>query len=177
MAKADNIFLVGPMGAGKSSIGRKLARHLVRPFWDSDKLLEQRTGVDIPTIFDFEGESGFRHRESRVINELTRKTGIVLATGGGAVLMEQNRRWLRERGSVVYLCAAVDTQVRRTARDCKRPLLQTRNPRAKLALLFKQRDPLYREIADVIISTDRHSVSFILKQLLERLPAVDPHDP
>jgi shikimate kinase len=169
MPKANNIFLVGPMGAGKSSIGRKLARHLARPFWDSDKLLEQRTGVDIPTIFEFEGESGFRERESQIIDELTRKAGIVLATGGGAVLMEQNRRWLQKRGTVIYLCATVETQLRRTARGRNRPLLQTENPRARLTSLIEQRDPLYREVADVIISTDRHSVPFILKYLLERL--------
>ncbi len=169
MLKGDNIFLVGPMGAGKSSIGRKLARHLARPFWDSDKLLERRTGVDIPTIFEFEGESGFRERESRIIDELTRKTGIVLATGGGAILDDQNRRWLKERGAVVYLCATVDTQLRRTARDRHRPLLQTENPRATLTLLLEQRDPLYREIADVIVATDRHGVAFVLQYLLDRL--------
>jgi shikimate kinase len=172
MSKTDNIFLVGPMGAGKSSIGRRLAAHLALPFWDSDKLLEQRTGVDIPTIFEFEGESGFRQRESRTIDELTSKAGIVLATGGGAVLMEQNRRWLRGRGVVVYLCASVATQLRRTARDRNRPLLRTADPRATLTLLFQQRDPLYREIADLIVSTDRHSVSFVLKFLLEQLPFV-----
>jgi shikimate kinase len=169
MSRADNIFLVGPMGAGKSSIGRKLAEHLALPFWDSDKLLEQRTGVDIPTIFEFEGEAGFRERESRIIDELTQQTGIVLATGGGAILMQQNRSWLRQRGAVVYLCANVDTQIRRTARDRNRPLLQTADPRATLTLLLAQRDPLYREVADVIISTDRHSVSFIIKFLMERL--------
>lgn len=176
MSKADNIFLIGPMGAGKSSIGRKLAAHLALPFWDSDKLLEQRTGVDIPTIFEFEGESGFRQRESRMIDELTGKAGIVLATGGGAVLMEQNRRWLRGRGVVVYLCAGVATQLRRTARDRNRPLLRTTDPRATLTLLFQQRDPLYREIADLIVSTDRRSVSFVLRFLLEHLPFGNPHD-
>jgi shikimate kinase len=169
MPKSDNIFLVGPMGAGKSSIGRQLAKYFVRPFWDSDRLLERRTGVDIPTIFEFEGESGFRLRESRIINELTDKTGIVLATGGGAVLSEQNRRWLRERGTVVYLRAAVNTQLRRTAKDYNRPLLQTQDRRARLRLLLKERDPLYREIADVVVNTDRRNMTLILRSLLERV--------
>lgn len=173
MPKADNIFLIGPMGAGKSSIGRKLAKQLARPFWDSDKLLEQRTGVDILTIFEFEGETGFRQREGRIIDELTLKEGIVLATGGGAVLNEQNRRWLQERGTVVYLCTTVDTQLRRTARDRNRPLLQTADPRARLTVLLEQRDPLYREIADVIVDTDRQSIAFVLKYLLERLALTD----
>lgn len=169
MPKSDNIFLIGPMGAGKSSIGRQLAKHLGLPFWDSDKLLEQRTGVDIPTIFEFEGESGFRLRESRIIDELTSKTGVVLATGGGAVLNARNRQQLRERGTVVYLRAAIDTQLRRTAKDRNRPLLQTEDRRTRLMLLLAQRDPLYREIADIIVSADRHNMMLILKSLLEKL--------
>jgi shikimate kinase len=169
MSQHDNIFLVGPMGAGKSSLGRQLARHLGRPYWDSDKLLEQRTGVDIPTIFEFEGEAGFRRREAQVIDELTRKVGIVLATGGGAVVNEENRQRLNARGTVVYLRAAVETQLRRTARDRNRPLLQTVDRRARLASLFKQRDPLYREIANFTIDTDRHGVRFVLGYLIERL--------
>jgi shikimate kinase len=173
MPKADNIFLVGPMGAGKSSIGRRLARHLRRPFWDSDQLLQQRTGVDIPTIFEFEGEAGFRQRECRIIDELTRKAGIVLATGGGAVLSEQNRQRLKERGAVVYLRATVDTQLRRIARDRNRPLLQTADPRAKLTVLFERRDPLYWQIADVVVDTDRQSIACVLKHLMERLPLGD----
>jgi shikimate kinase len=169
MSQHDNIFLVGPMGAGKSSLGRQLARRLGRPYWDSDKLLEQRTGVDIPTIFEFEGEAGFRRREAQVIDELTRKVGIVLATGGGAVVNEENRQRLNERGTVVYLRATVQTQLRRTARDRNRPLLQTVDRRARLTSLFKQRDPLYREIANFTIDTDRHSVRFVLGYLIERL--------
>lgn len=169
LSKPDNIFLIGPMGAGKSVIGRQLARQLARPFADSDRLLEQRTGVDIPTIFEFEGEAGFRIRESRVVDEVTRNTGIVLATGGGVVTVEQNRQWLQARGTVVYLCAAVDTQLRRTAKDRNRPLLQTTDRHARLSELWRQRDPLYREIADIVVNTDRHSVSFIIKTLLARL--------
>ncbi|HEX2238313.1 MAG TPA: shikimate kinase AroK [Gammaproteobacteria bacterium] len=173
MPKTGNIFLVGAMGAGKSSIGRHLARQLARPFWDSDKLVEQRTGVDIRTIFEFEGESGFRHRESCALDELTRKSGIVLATGGGAVLCAQNREWLRTRGFVVYLCASVETQLRRTARDRCRPLLQTADRRKALTELLQQRDPLYREIAHMVIKTDRQSIPSITRAVLKRLPPQD----
>ncbi|MGH8503034.1 MAG: shikimate kinase AroK [Gammaproteobacteria bacterium] len=169
MSKADNLFLIGPMGAGKSSIGRKLSLKLARPFWDSDKVLEQRTGVDIPTIFEFEREAGFRARESRIIDELTRKSGIVLATGGGAVLSQQNREWLQARGLVVYLCATVNTQLRRTARNRNRPLLHTPDPQAKLTLLFQQRDPLYRQIADLVVSTDNVSIPVVTERLLQQI--------
>jgi shikimate kinase len=165
------------MGAGKSSIGRQLARHLARPFWDSDRLLEQRTGVDISTIFEFEGESGFRLRESKVIDELTQHTGIVLATGGGAVLCEQNRRWLQARGSVIFLCATVDTQLKRAARNRKRPLLQTPDRRARLTSLWEQREPLYREIADLVISTDHYGISFVIKTVMEQLELGDAQRP
>ncbi|MBA2492512.1 MAG: shikimate kinase AroK [Gammaproteobacteria bacterium] len=169
MSKTDNIFLIGPMGAGKSSIGRKLSSKLTRPFWDSDKVLEQRTGVDIATIFEFEGEAGFRERESRVIDELSRQAGIVLATGGGAVLLTHNRDWLQMRGLVVYLCATVNTQLRRTARNRNRPLLYDTDPRAKLSRLFDQRDPLYRQIADIVVSTDNLSIPIVTDALLRQL--------
>ena len=174
MSKTDNIFLIGPMGAGKSSIGRKLSSKLTRPFWDSDKVLEQRTGVDIATIFEFEGEAGFRERESRVIDELSRQAGIVLATGGGAVLLARNRDRLQTRGQIVYLCATVNTQLRRTARNRNRPLLHDTDPRAKLSRLFEERDPLYRQIADVIVSTDNLSIPVVTEGLLRRL--VSPGD-
>ncbi len=173
MPKIGNIFLVGAMGAGKSSIGRQLARQLARPFWDSDKLVEQRTGVDVRTIFEFEGEIGFRLRESRALDELTRKSGIVLATGGGAILSAQNREWLRTRGVVVYLCASVDTQMRRIARDRNRPLLQTEDRRKVLTELLRQRDPLYREIAHFIINTDRQSIPSVARTVLKLLPPLD----
>lgn len=166
---AINLFLIGPMGAGKTSIGRQLARRLKRPFWDSDKVLEERTGVDIRTIFHYEGEQGFRIRESAVIDELTRKQGIVLATGGGAVRDEQNRRWLSARGRVVYLRVNLETQLARTAQDRKRPLLQTEDPRARLEALQAQRSPLYLEIADIIFDTDQHSIPVIVTKLTKQL--------
>lgn len=149
-----SLFLVGPMGAGKSTIGRLLAQALMRPFVDSDKEIETRTGASIPLIFEKEGEAGFRLRERQVIEDLTTREGIVLATGGGAVLAPENRTWLSTRGFVVYLETSVDEQLRRTARDSNRPLLQTADPRARLTELLQIRDPLYREIADFVVHTD-----------------------
>lgn len=149
-----SLFLVGPMGAGKSTIGRLLAQSLSRPFVDSDKEIETRTGASIPLIFEKEGEAGFRLRERQVIEDLTLREGIVLATGGGAVLAAENRACLSTRGFVVYLETSVDEQLRRTARDSNRPLLQTADPRARLTELLQIRDPLYREIADFVVHTD-----------------------
>jgi len=140
-----NVFLVGPMGAGKTTIGRQLSELLRQEFIDSDHEIEARTGANIPWIFDVEGEEGFRQREEAVIDLLTRRQGIVLATGGGAVMREANRRHLHERGVVVYLLTPVSVQLERTARDRNRPLLQTPDPGARLAELMALRDPLYRE--------------------------------
>lgn len=159
------------MGAGKTSIGRQLARRLKRPFFDSDRVLEERTGVDIPTIFEFEGEGGFRSRESAIIDELTQQPGIVLATGGGAVLSKDNRQWLASRGLVVFLNVSVDTQLQRTSRDRNRPLLQTDDPRARLQALQEAREPLYREIADLIVDTDGKTVNAIAARILQHLNA------
>lgn len=171
MKHADNIFLVGPMGAGKSTIGRKLAAALDKPFWDSDQEIEQRTGVDIPTIFEFEQEAGFRERERVVIDELTRKHGIVLATGGGAVLNETNRNNLKTRGLVIYLRASLEQLIQRTRRDRKRPLLQTEDPAEKLRNLMHEREPLYEEVADIVINTDRANVRSVAQRILKRLQA------
>lgn len=163
--KQANVFLVGPMGAGKSSIGRQLAKRLRLQFVDSDKELEQRTGVDIPTIFEFEGEPGFRRREAAVLDELTRREGIVLATGGGSVLGAQNREWLRERGTTVYLGASVETQLNRTAHDRNRPLLRKGDPRKTLTELLEIRHPLYLNVADFRIDTDQESVATIVGRI------------
>jgi shikimate kinase len=157
--KKRNIFLVGLMGAGKTTIGRQLARTLKYEFVDSDHEIEQRTGADIPWIFDIEGEQGFREREHAVIDELTQRQGIILATGGGAVLDPGNRRHLMSRGLVVYLCASVNQLLKRTALDRNRPLLQTENPRQRLQQLLDERDSLYREVADIIVDTNNRSVS------------------
>lgn len=161
------------MGAGKSSVGRALAKRLHKTFYDTDHEIERATGVKIPLIFEIEGEDGFRARESRMIAELVQRKDIVLATGGGAVLSEGNRRLLVQHGTIVYLRAVVDDLWRRTRHDRNRPLLQVDDPRTKLQELFAQRDPLYREIADLVIETGSQSVGALahrLEQLLEQLP-------
>jgi shikimate kinase len=157
------------MGAGKSTIGRLLSQELRFEFHDSDKVIEQRCGADIPWIFEKEGEQGFREREEQVIDELTQLSGIVLATGGGAVMREQNRIHLGSRGTVVYLCTSVDQQLARTARDRNRPLLQTEDPEAVLRDLFATRDPLYRSVADIIIETDQRNPRWVVQELKKRL--------
>ena len=161
------IFLIGPMGAGKTTIGRQLAAALHLEFVDSDHEIEARTGVNIPTIFDIEGEEGFRKREAAVIDELTQRDGIILATGGGAVLREENRQHLAGRGLVIYLYATVDRLLDRTRRDKNRPLLQTEDPRAKLTELMAVRDPLYRQVADIIYDTGADSVGQAARDLVQ----------
>ena len=150
-----NIYLVGPMGAGKTTVGRHLAELLGREFLDSDHEIERKTGATIPWIFEKEGEVGFRSREMNVIDELTAKKQLVLATGGGAVTQAPNREFLKQRGIVVYLYTPVEIQLQRTYRDKNRPLLQVENPEQKLRDLLAVRDPLYREVAHHIIETNQ----------------------
>jgi len=169
MGKAKNIFLVGPMGTGKTTIGRHLAKSLHMEFFDSDQEIEERTGADIAWIFDIEGEAGFRRREAAVIDDLTCRENIVLATGGGAVLDPKNRQYLKQRGTVVYLHTDVDLLVRRTAKDTKRPLLQTDDPGARLRELMAAREPLYRELADVTLTTSDYTVRGAVKALVGKL--------
>jgi shikimate kinase len=171
MKTPGSLFLTGPMGAGKSTIGRQLARQLRLEFRDSDHEIEQRTGVDIPLIFEIEGEAGFRKREKAVIDELTRQPGIVLATGGGAILDPENRKHLAERGQVIYLHTSVNQQLKRTSRDRNRPLLQTADPRQRLTDLMEVREPLYREIADLVINTDGKHVRDVVREILQQLDA------
>jgi len=169
------VFIIGPMGAGKTTIGRQLAAALHQEFVDSDHAIETRTGVDIPTIFDIEGEEGFRKREVAVIDELTQRDGIVLATGGGAVLREENRRHLSGRGLVIYLYATVDRLMERTHRDKNRPLLQTEDPRSRLSELMEVRDPLYRQVADIIYDTGADSVGQAARDLVRLVQDRDHH--
>lgn len=157
------------MGAGKSTIGRLLARELRVPFCDSDKEIELRTGADIPWIFDVEGEQGFRDREQAVIADLTQGEPCVLATGGGAVMRPENRQALRAGGTVVYLHASIEQQINRTAKDRNRPLLRGPDPQKVLADLMAVRDPLYREIADVIIETDQRPPRLVVQEILDRI--------
>ena len=165
----QRIFLIGPMGAGKSTSGRLLARTLGLTFVDSDKVIEERTGASIPLIFELEGEAGFRGRERAIIDELTQSNGLVLATGGGAILAAENREALRERGKVVYLHASVDHQMERTAHDRNRPLLQTPDRRGKLEELMRIREPLYRQTAHLVVETDGLSPRTVVQRIIRGL--------
>jgi shikimate kinase len=167
--RGNNVFLIGPMGSGKTAVGRQLARLLHLHFYDSDAEIEYRTGVDIPYIFEKEGESGFREREREVIDSLTALTDVVIATGGGAVLMDCNRDHLASRGRVVYLKTGIAQQLERTKHGRQRPLLYTENPEAKLRELMAYREPLYESIAAVVVPTDGRQVRTVAEEIVQRL--------
>lgn len=169
MKVAGNIFLVGLMGAGKTTVGKLLSKTLDKAFYDSDHEIERRTGVNIPLIFELEGEAGFRKREAQAIAELAEMQDVVVATGGGVVLLQENRQVLASRGTVIYLRASVDELFHRTRGDRNRPLLQTENPRDRLRELYAQRDPLYLEIADLVIDTGGQPVSAIVSEIESNL--------
>jgi shikimate kinase len=169
MLNAENIILVGPMGSGKSAVGRLLADRLGLTLVDSDVEIEARTGVDIPYIFEREGEAGFRAREAEVLDELTQRHGVLVATGGGAVLDPRTRQRLRARGRVVYLRTSVDQQLARTRRTAQRPLLNNPDPRGTLERLMAQRSALYEEVADVTVDTDGRKVKTVVDEILRRL--------
>ena len=171
MLGKTSVFLVGPMGSGKTAVGRHLARALHLPFHDSDAEIERRTGVDLPFIFDREGEAGFRQREREAIEALTALEGIVLATGGGAVLLAENRRLLSERGCVVYLETSVAQQAERVRYGRKRPLLASGDAASRLAHLMDARAPLYTELADIVVSTDGRRVNSVAEHVLRELAA------
>lgn len=164
-----SIFLVGMMGAGKTTLGRQLAKCLGREFYDLDHELEARCGVPVATIFDIEGEAGFRRRETTELDLCTRRPAIVLATGGGAILAQANRDMLRQRGTVVYLRTNVNELYRRLERDKTRPLLQTENPQQRILELVQQREPLYQETAHVVFETGPISAQIAVKQLVDVL--------
>ncbi len=175
MLALPNLILIGPMGAGKSTIGRLLAAELSRDFLDTDHEIQARCGADIPWIFDVEGEAGFRDRETQMIDELTQREGVVIATGGGAVLREENRRMLRDRGTVIYLYTTVEQQLKRTAKDRNRPLLQRPDKEAVLREMFGVRDPLYRATADLTVRTDRRGPRSVVNDIVRRVTRlVDP---
>ncbi|MBE9562463.1 MAG: shikimate kinase [Proteobacteria bacterium] len=164
-----NIFLIGPMGVGKTTIGHHLADSLHLDFIDSDHKIEEQAGVTIPMIFEFEREIGFRRRERSVINELTQINNIVLSTGGGVVLDMNNRQYLKNRGYVIYLCASVDELLERTSHNHNRPLLKTGNPREKITNLLRERHPLYKMTADFTIDTTKKSIRQVIKSILGHL--------
>jgi shikimate kinase len=167
--KRSSVYLVGMMGAGKTTVGRLLARRLKLRFLDSDHEIERRCGAAVPLIFDIEGEAGFRARESSVLAELTALEGVVLATGGGAVLAEDNRRRLAAAGAVVYLRAQPEDLYERVRQDRNRPLLASADPLARLRALYLERDPLYRSIADLVVDTGRQNVQALVRTLIEEL--------
>jgi shikimate kinase len=169
MRTPENIFLVGSMGAGKSTIGKQLAKTLRKEFLDSDNEIEKRTGVDVAYIFDIEGEDGFRKRERLIIDELTEERDIVLATGGGVILDADNRAKLVSRGFVVYLFAPLELLVERTSRDRNRPLLAGADPQERLSAMIEERDPLYRQVADLVMETDERSTRLVVKDLLRQI--------
>ena len=169
MKNPNNLFLIGPMGAGKSAVGRQLARMLHLDFVDSDDEIESRTGVDIPFIFEKEGEEGFRKREARVIDDLSQLEGIVLATGGGAISNADSRNHLGARGFVIYLYTSVKQQLERTNRGRERPMLENGDRAEVLERLMAERDPLYREIADLVINTDGRRVQTVAKEIQQAL--------
>ena len=174
MSLPKRVVLVGPMGAGKSTIGRMLAKELGYRFLDSDRIIEERCGANIPWIFDVEGESGFRERETAMLKELSEEPGTVLATGGGAVMRSENHALLKSDAMVVYLRASIDQQIERTRKDRNRPLLQNDNPEAVLRKLFALRDPVYTELADIVMHTDRKSPRLVVRQLVNRLNPKTP---
>ena len=169
MTKLRNLFLVGPMGSGKSAVGRHLARLLHQEFVDSDEEIETRTGVDIAFIFEKEGEEGFRKREGKVIDELSRRDGVVLATGGGAIVDPESRNRLGARGFVIYLHTSVKQQLERTRRGRERPLLESDDKEKVLQDLMDERDPLYREISDLIVETDGRRVQTVAREIQDAL--------
>lgn len=173
MIRPQNIFLVGPMGAGKSTVGRQLAQSLGYEFQDSDQEIQRRTGVDIATIFEYEGEDGFRNRERQVIEELAARDNMVLATGGGVVLTPANRQQLAARGLVIYLHCSPEQQYARTARDRNRPLLDTDDPQQTLRDLMAEREPIYRQVADLVVSTERRGTASVVKEIRRRLESED----
>ena len=169
MSPPYSIFLVGMMGAGKSTVGVRLARRLDRAFIDADRELEERLGVSVPTIFEVEGEAGFRRRESQLLDELTTRSGLVLATGGGAVLSALNRQMLHSRGRVIYLQASASDLWQRLRRDRNRPLLRTANPRERIQKLTQDREPLYQEVAHHIVTTSRQPIDQIVDAIVALL--------
>jgi shikimate kinase len=168
-ARGCNVFLIGPMGSGKTAVGKQLARLLHLQFHDSDAEIEHRTGVDIPYIFEKEGEAGFREREREVIDSLTRLQDVIVATGGGAVLRPENREYLSSRGRVVYLKTGIQQQLERTRHGTRRPLLYTADPERKLRELMEVRAPLYESIATVIVDTDGRQVRAVAEEIVQRL--------
>jgi len=171
MLNKEKIIFIGPMGAGKTTIGKQVASHLGCDFYDSDRVIEERTGVSIPLIFEVEGEDGFRRRETEVLAELCANNNIVIATGGGAILREENRKILQNNTLVIFLNASLEQLFERTCKDRNRPLLQTKDPKEKLKQLLDERLTIYKQMADIIVTTDHQSIYHTVNNILERIDA------
>ena len=169
MKNQGNIFLIGPMGAGKTTVGRQVARKLKMDFYDSDREIEAHCGVNIPTIFEYEGEQGFRDRESRMIDELTKQSPIVLATGGGSILRSENRKVLSERGFVVFLNVSLKEQFNRISHDKNRPLLQTPNPKETLRKIMEERTPIYESMADLRVNSNGRNMRYVVDRVIKSI--------
>lgn len=169
MKNRQNIFLIGPMGAGKTTVGRNIARRLKMEFFDSDREIENLCGVSIPTIFEYEGEQGFRDRETKVIDELSQRSSILLATGGGSVLREENRQLLSQRGIVIYLHVNLKEQFSRISNDKNRPLLQTANPKETLRKMMLERAPIYESVADYRVNSNGRNMRNVIDQVMRHL--------
>ncbi len=167
MATTQNIVLIGAMGVGKSTVGKRLAKKLSVKFYDSDQEIVNKTGVDIATIFEYEGEQGFRQREEKIIKELSNIENIVLATGGGAILSKKNREIFRNMGTVFYLKASIETLLNRSKNESSRPLLNTADKRKTISEILDKRTPLYEAVAHYTINTDRHTVNWTADQILK----------
>jgi len=167
--KQKNIYLIGPMAVGKSTVGKILASKLHRQFYDTDQEIVRSTGVEVSLIFELEGEEGFRKRETEMIRELSELENCIVATGGGAILKNENQALLRETGQIVYLCCSVQQQLYRTRFDTKRPLLKTENPRQKLEQLMQQRAPIYESLADITVSTEKLNSKRVINKIIEQL--------
>lgn len=176
MVRKSTYFLIGPMGAGKTTIGRKLAEELGLEFLDTDEEIERRTGTTISIIFDIEGEEGFRAREQKVLDDFSQSGGAVIATGGGSILTGENQRIMSERGTVIYLATTVAEQMRRTRNKRNRPLLETDDPEATLKDLAAERDPLYERLADIQVESDGRRASSVVKEIIDKLSHfANPH--
>jgi len=171
MLNKEKIIFIGPMGAGKTTIGKQVASHLGCDFYDSDRVIEERTGVSIPLIFEVEGEDGFRRRETEVLAELCDNHNIVIATGGGAILREENRKILQNNTLVIFLNASLEQLFERTCKDRNRPLLQTKDPKEKLKQLLDERLAIYKQMADIIITTDNQSIYHTVSNILNQIDA------
>ena len=175
MMHKQNLILIGPMGAGKTTLGKILAKHYSLEFSDCDRVIEEQAGAPIPLIFEYEGEKGFRQRETAVLKQLCEKNDQLIATGGGAVLSPENQKIMRSQGIIIFLNASVETQYNRTRKDSNRPLLQTENPKQRLHYLYRERLPIYQSLADIIVDANRSNTRVVIEDIQRQLKKLNYH--